>query len=130
MSFGFLIVPPEYLFNPLLFLRNNTSKELSLFAESAAAVNRVVLQHMSINVGMWEVEGEEVAGLSPPSEARLLQRRKSLHNSQSLQLNRISSAGSKVLSIKVCLYFSLLTFRCVLKRRLNLQLFRRKQILK
>ena len=49
-----------------------------------------------------EVEGElEVAGLSPPSESRLLQRRKSLHNSQSLQLNRIGNPGSKVLSIKV-----------------------------
>jgi len=88
------------LTTPAKIRKNNTSKELSLFAESAAAVNRVVLQHMSINVGMWEVEGEAVAGLSPPSESRLLQRRKSLHNSQSLQLNRISSAGSKVLSIK------------------------------
>jgi len=91
------------LTTPAKIRKNNTSKELSLFAESAAAVNRVVLQHMSINLGMWEVEGEVVAGLSPPSESRLLQRRKSLHNSQSLQLNRISSAGSKVLSIKVCL---------------------------
>jgi len=88
------------LTTPAKIRKNNTSKELSLFAESAAAVNRVVLQHMSINVGMWEVEGEAVAGLSPPSESRLLQRRKSLHNSQSLQLNRISSVGSKVLSIK------------------------------
>jgi len=88
------------LTTPAKIRKNNTSKELSLFAESAAAVNRVVLQHMSINLGMWEVEGEVVAGLSPPSESRLLQRRKSLHNSQSLQLNRISSAGSKVLSIK------------------------------
>lgn len=91
------------LTTPAKIRKNNSAASLSLFAESAAAVNRVVLQHMSINLGMWdmEVEGEvEVAGLSPPSESRLLQRRKSLHNSQSLQLNRISNHGSKVLSIK------------------------------
>jgi len=86
---------------PAKIRKNNTSRELSLFAESAAAVNRVVLQHMSINLGLWEMEvGEMVSGLSPPSESRLMQRRKSLHNSQSLQLNRISSNSSKVLSIK------------------------------
>jgi len=89
------------LTTPAKIRKNNTSRELSLFAESAAAVNRVVLQHMSINLGLWEMEvGEMVSGLSPPSESRLMQRRKSLHNSQSLQLNRISSNGSKVLSIK------------------------------
>ena len=80
--------------------KNNSSRELSLFAESAAAVNRVVLQHMSVNLGLWE-QTSNLSGLSPPSESRLMQRRKSVHNSQSLQLNRISSAGSKVLSIQV-----------------------------
>merc|ERR1711910_104166 len=79
--------------------KNNSSRELSLFAESAAAVNRVVLQHMSVNLGLWE-KTSNLSGLSPPSESRLMQRRKSVHNSQSLQLNRISSAGSKVLSIQ------------------------------
>jgi len=79
--------------------KNNSSRELSLFAESAAAVNRVVLQHMSVNLGLWE-QTTKLSGLSPPSESRLMQRRKSVHNSQSLQLNRISSAGSKVLSIQ------------------------------
>jgi MAP kinase interacting serine/threonine kinase len=79
--------------------KNNSSRELSLFAESAAAVNRVVLQHMSVNLGLWE-QTSNLSGLSPPSESRLMQRRKSVHNSQSLQLNRISSAGSKVLSIQ------------------------------
>jgi len=79
--------------------KNNSSRELSLFAESAAAVNRVVLQHMSVNLGLWE-QTSNLSGLSPPSESRLMQRRKSVLNSQSLQLNRISSAGSKVLSIQ------------------------------
>jgi len=88
------------LTTPAKIRKNNSSRELSLFAESAAAVNRVVLQHMSVNLGLWEMEVGEVSGLSPPSESRLLQRRKSLHNSQSLQLNRISSSRSKVLSIK------------------------------
>jgi len=76
-----------------------------MFAESAAAVNRVVLQHMSINI--WPQGGDttaedmqcNVAGLSPPSESRMLQRRKSLQKGKSLQLNRFSS-NSKVLSIQ------------------------------
>merc|ERR1712215_510908 len=91
------------LTTPAKIRKNNSSRELSLFAESAAAVNRVVLQHMSCNLGLWPEPLEPVAhgtGLSPPSESRLLQRRKSLQNSQSLQLNRISSNRSKVLSIE------------------------------
>merc|ERR1711890_117886 len=92
------------LTTPAKIRKNNSSRELSLFAESAAAVNRVVLQHMSVNMpvnlGLWEMDVGEVSGLSPPSESRLMQRRKSLQNSQSLQLNRISSNRSKVLSIK------------------------------
>ena len=80
---------------------NNSSRELSLFAESAAAVNRVVLQHMPTNLGLWE-QPSNLSGLSPPSESRLLQRRMSVHNSQSLQLNRISSFGSKVFASPSC----------------------------
>merc|ERR1712114_143250 len=87
------------LTTPAKIRKNNSSRELSLFAESAAAVNRVVLQHMSVNLCLWE-QTTKLSGLSPPSESRLMQRRKSVHNSQSLQLNRISSAGSKVLSIQ------------------------------
>ena len=34
----------------ILFWRNNSARELSAFAESAMAVNRVVLQHMSLNL--------------------------------------------------------------------------------
>ena len=93
--------------------KNNSSRELSLFAESAAAVNRVVLQHMSVNLGLWE-QTSNLSGLSPPSESRLMQRRKSVHNSQSLQLNRISSAGSKVLSIQVGASLSLINLSTLL----------------
>merc|ERR1712061_728098 len=38
--------------------RNNSARELSAFAESAMAVNRVVLQHMSINLQEHELEEE------------------------------------------------------------------------
>jgi len=93
------------LTTPAKIRKNNSVRELSLFAESAAAVNRVVLQHMSINLSLWpdknkdEGVSEEVTGLSPPSESRILQRRQSVQNSQSLQLNRFSS-NNKVLSIQ------------------------------
>ena len=80
---------------------NNSSRDLSRFAESAAAVNRVVLQHMPTNLGLWE-QPSNLSGLSPPSESRLLQRRMSVHNSQSLQLNRIGSFGSKVFASPSC----------------------------
>jgi len=96
------------LTTPAKIRKNNSVKELSLFAESAAAVNRVVLQHMQ-HINIWPpaaetAEGEmqqcaNIAGLSPPSESRMLQRRKSLQKGKSLQLNRFSS-NSKVLSIQ------------------------------
>merc|ERR1711881_255348 len=38
------------LVTPQNIKRNNSARELSAFAESAMAVNRVVLQHMSINL--------------------------------------------------------------------------------
>ena len=34
----------------IVCFRNNSARELSAFAESAMAVNRVVLQHMSLNL--------------------------------------------------------------------------------
>ena len=82
----------------MLFLRNNSARELSAFAESAMAVNRVVLQHFSMNLELCNLptqsvlesspavlepgfnngagEGTTIFGLSPPSESRLIQRRK------------------------------------------------------
>jgi len=55
---------------------HNSAAELSLFAESAAAVNRVVLQHMSRLV-VPDARTDVTIGLSPPAESRLLQRRRS-----------------------------------------------------
>jgi MAP kinase interacting serine/threonine kinase len=42
--------PSRVLVTPQNIKRNNSARELSAFAESAMAVNRVVLQHMSINL--------------------------------------------------------------------------------
>merc|ERR1711936_517704 len=42
--------PTHQLVTPQNIRRNNSSRELSAFAESAMAVNRVVLQHMSLNM--------------------------------------------------------------------------------
>ena len=88
----------QYQVDVLLFYRNNSARELSAFAESAMAVNRVVLQHFSMNLDLSNLptqsvlesspavqepgsdkgagEGTTIFGLSPPSESRLLQRRK------------------------------------------------------
>ena len=46
-----------------------------MFAESAATVNRVILQHMSLHV---PENTENISGLSPPGESFLLRRRRSL----------------------------------------------------
>ena len=62
-------------------------------------VNRVVLQHMSINI--LDTNTDNLVGLSPPSDSMMMQRRKSLQKGQSLQLNRLNN-NSKVLSIQVC----------------------------
>jgi len=90
------------LATPANIRNNNSAKQLSRFADSACQVNRVVLQHMSVN--MWEVPPSVPPdccelGLSPPSESKLLQRRKSLLlHSQSLQLNHYN--GDKVINIQ------------------------------
>merc|ERR1712045_924564 len=110
--------PSRVLVTPQNIKRNNSAGELSAFAESAMAVNRVVLQHMSINLieephndtendhteGLNNdpeankenkeivIENSKLAekrkappfGLSPPSESKLIQRRK---QSQSLNFN-------------------------------------------
>jgi MAP kinase interacting serine/threonine kinase len=96
------------LVTPQNIRRNNSARELSAFAESAMAVNRVVLQHMSLNlIEDKDNEDEElvntdelkeniplttdlkrkaplVFGLSPPSESKLLQRRSKQYQSLSL----------------------------------------------
>merc|ERR1712050_546278 len=55
---------------------------MGIACESVSVVNRVVLQHMSINI---------LDGLSPPSDSMMMQRRKSLQKGQSLQLNRLNN---------------------------------------
>ena len=85
----------------ILFTRDNSARQLSLFAESAGAVNRVVLQHMSVNImDSIIVKDNNCVSLSPPSESLMLQRRTSLKKGQSLQLNRLNN-NTKVLSIQV-----------------------------
>merc|ERR1711953_814192 len=91
----------KVLNTPANIRNNNSAKQLSRFADSAAQVNRVLLQHMSVN--MWELPPSvppdcSELGLSPPSESKLLQRRKSLLHSQSLQLNNYN--GDKVINIQ------------------------------
>ncbi|XP_022917828.1 MAP kinase-interacting serine/threonine-protein kinase 1 isoform X2 [Onthophagus taurus] len=72
---------------PSVIKKNNSARELSQFAESAMAVNRVVQQHFSMqldylerpNVYPSEMDDKGAKtpphGLSPPSESLLLQRR-------------------------------------------------------
>lgn len=98
--------PNTALDTPAVIRRNNSARELSAFAESAMALNRVMLQHFSINVNIEAnlLEGDEdqveaelsslsqspvlskgsLCRLSPPSESSLARRR--LH-SQSLNMN-------------------------------------------
>jgi len=75
--------------------KRSYGKELSQFAESAALCNRVVLQHLSINLleerlprgERYKTENKEQFGLSPPAESTMMQRRKSVQ-SQSLPMLR------------------------------------------
>merc|ERR1719480_397364 len=66
------------LTTPAKLRRNNSTHELSLFAESASAVNRVVLQHMSRDTWGHDDKQSNILGLSPPQESLMMQRRKSL----------------------------------------------------
>jgi len=83
---------------PATIRKENSARQLSLFAESAAAVNRVVLQHLSLNTMELDTG---CCGLSPPSESIVLQRRKSVQaGAAPLQhLNRLNN-NNKVLSIQ------------------------------
>lgn len=74
---------------PAVIKKNNSARELSQFAESAMAVNRVVQQHFSMQLDyMHHRDGasycrrtdsipcsSRLLGLSPPSESNLMQRR-------------------------------------------------------
>merc|ERR1712226_54006 len=56
--------------------KNDSARALSQFAESAAAVNRVVQQHYRSQAD--NCQSISVTGLSPPADSYLLQRRRSL----------------------------------------------------
>ncbi|KAG8225308.1 hypothetical protein J437_LFUL001922 [Ladona fulva] len=100
-------VLPHSLTTPQIIRRNNSSKELSAFAESAMAVNRVVLQHFSMNMDLRHLNegtGERDGftsddaptppfGLSPPSESALIQRRLS-RTARSLRVEAIAASPS------------------------------------
>merc|ERR1711902_83525 len=85
------------LVTPAKIRKDNSAKQLSIACESVSVVNRVVLQHMSINI--MDTNTDNLVGLSPPSDSMMMQRRKSLQKGQSLQLNRLNN-NSKVLSIQ------------------------------
>jgi len=85
----------SFLSTPAKIRKDNSAKQLSLACESVAAVNRVVLQHMSISI--LDCVSDNLVGLSAPSDSMMMQRRKSLQKGQSLQLNRLNT---KVLSIQ------------------------------
>merc|ERR1712117_364496 len=88
------------LSTPAKIRKDNSARRLSQFAESASSVNRVVLQHMSVNImDNVIVKDSHYVRLSPPSESLMLQRRNSLLKGQSLQLNRLNN-NTKVLSIQ------------------------------
>merc|ERR1711902_369184 len=88
------------LSTPAKIRKDNSARRLSQFAESASSVNRVVLQHMSVNImDNVIVKDSNYVSLSPPSESLMLQRRNSLQKGQSLQLNRLNN-NTKVLSIQ------------------------------
>jgi len=61
---------------PARIRKNNSAQALSQFAESAAAVNRVVLQHCRSQLD--SCHSNSFTGLSPPADSYLLQRRRSL----------------------------------------------------
>jgi len=64
--------------------RNNSARDLSSYAESAMAVNRVILQHFSICGGSLNSYSNDLEGvsLSPPSESKLIQRRVAARSQQ------------------------------------------------
>uniref|UniRef100_T1ILK5 Protein kinase domain-containing protein n=1 Tax=Strigamia maritima TaxID=126957 RepID=T1ILK5_STRMM len=92
--------PITQLQTPKVMRRNNSAKELSDFAESAMAVNRMMRLHLAVSFDEAPKECiNECAitppfGLSPPSESKLAQRRlrtQSLH--KSLEPIAVSATG-------------------------------------
>lgn len=79
--------PTTQLETPRIIRRNNSAKELSAFAESAMAVNRMMQHHFALSIDEKVMAEAEVItpppfGLSPPSESKLAQRRLRSHSLQ------------------------------------------------
>lgn len=104
------------LVTPHIIRRNNSARELSAFAESAMAVNRVVLQHFSMNLELGSMQtpslikssavqepdlsngagcGNTIFGLSPPSESKLIQRRKAQSFTKKYDSNELLKVEDK-----------------------------------
>lgn len=64
-----------FFFFHFFYCRNDSLKKLSTFAESAMSVNRVIVQHFSMNLIGPPPPKDSIYGLSPPSESSLMQRR-------------------------------------------------------
>jgi len=88
------------LTTPHVIRSNRSVKDLSLYAQSAMALNRAMLHHLSMDVGRMhdeassseaesDAEGAVMFGLSPPLESSMMQRR--LHHTQSMRLTVIAS---------------------------------------
>jgi len=91
------------LTTPQVIRSNRSVKDLSLYAQSAMALNRAMLHHLSMDVGRHVDEtassgseaessdegGAVLFGLSPPLESSMMQRR--LHSTQSMRLTAIAS---------------------------------------
>lgn len=69
--------PHTVLNTPSVIRKNPSIHQLSLFAESCMSLNRVLLQHFSMNQEDpgYDSSDDPPLGLSPPSESLLIQRR-------------------------------------------------------
>lgn len=98
------------LTTPAVIKKNNSARELSQFAESAMAVNRVVQQHFSMNLDYLErpnvypadkktnnnnttANNSTIFGLSPPSESNLMQRRRVVKQGRSCQFLKMPTTA-------------------------------------
>ena len=113
---------PFNLHHSILF-RNNSAKSLSQFAESAAAVNRVVVQHGVIAEAAADPDKSPTSalGLSPPSESRLLKRRQAQFASKSMNLG-ICGAATEVPFMPPCIFMIIVNFRILLPTKSALRL--------
>jgi len=97
------------LTTPTKIKKHGTAASLSLYAESAASVQRVVQQHLS---PMQSVRTENTAGLSPPRDSDLLQRRRSLALKRETQRQLQNCSSFKGLTNQALLTSALISPFC------------------